>query len=73
MNNWHWIGFLLAIVGVSYLRRPNMFRRGIWLRTSIAIRTMSPETYVKYIRGLDVLFIVLGVASFVYGFVAGAF
>ena len=71
MNKWHWVGFALIITGISYLRSPNMFRRGIWMKTSIAIRTMSPETYVKYIRGLGVLFIVLGAGSIVYGFVAG--
>ena len=71
MNRWHWIGLGLIITGISYLRSPNMFRRGIWMKTSIAIRTMSPETYVKYIRGLGVLFIVLGASSVIYGFVAG--
>jgi hypothetical protein len=70
MNKWHWIGLGLIVTGMAYLRWPNMFRRGIWMKTSIAIRTMSPERYVQYIRGLGVLLIVLGGASIVYGFIA---
>jgi hypothetical protein len=70
MNKWHLVGVVLVVSGISYLRRPDMFRRGIWLKTSTAVRAMSPETYVKYIRGLGHLFVALGVASIIYGFFA---
>jgi hypothetical protein len=71
MNRWLLVGLLLIALGTAYLRWPNMFRRGIWLKTSVAIRTMSPERYTNYIRGLGVLMIVLGVISIVYSFIAG--
>lgn len=71
MNRWHLIGLLLLALGAAYLRWPNMFRRGIWLKTSVAMRTMSPERYTSYIRGLGVLMIVFGVISVIYGFVVG--
>jgi hypothetical protein len=72
MNKWHWVGLFFVASGLAYWRWPNMFRRGIWLKTSIAIRTMSPETYIKYIRGLGVLLIAAGVVSIVYGCMVGA-
>jgi hypothetical protein len=53
-------GFVLIAVGILYLRKPNLFRRGIWMKTSIAIRNLSPDAYVKYIRGLGVFNITLG-------------
>jgi hypothetical protein len=71
MNRWLLIGPLLIALGTAYLRWPNMFRRGIWMKTSVAIRTMSPERYTNYIRGLGVLMVVLGTLSLIYGFVVG--
>ena len=67
MNGWHWIGLILIASGITYLYKPNLFRRGIWMKTSIAIRTLSPEKYVAYIRGMGFLYIGLGVASLLYG------
>ncbi|MGZ5046016.1 MAG: hypothetical protein ACXWF0_02030 [Usitatibacter sp.] len=70
MNRWNFIGLFLVAVGGAYLRWPDMFRRGTWLKTSVAIRTMSPERYTRYMRGLGVLMIVLGFIAIVYGAVA---
>jgi hypothetical protein len=72
MNKWHFAGLVLVACGTIYLARPNLFRRWFWMRTSIAIRLLSPEAYVAYMRGLGVLLIAGGIASFVYGFVARA-
>lgn len=54
-------GLVLIVFGVLYVWRPAMYRRGIWMKTSIAIRTLSEEGYRKYMRGLGVVFIVVGV------------
>ena len=53
-------GVLLIVLGIVYRKYPNIFRRGIWLKTSIAIRMMSPETYESYIRKPGMGFIVVG-------------
>jgi hypothetical protein len=59
------IGIVLIAIGAVYLVKPNLFRRGIWLKTSIAIRTLSEENYVKYMRIMGVVCILLGLGSIV--------
>jgi hypothetical protein len=54
------IGLVLIGYGVLYLRKPTVYRRGIWMKTSIAIRTLSEENYKRYIKGLGVAFILIG-------------
>jgi hypothetical protein len=44
-------GVFLIAVGILYLRKPNLFRRGIWVKTGIAERNLSPEKYIKYHAG----------------------
>jgi hypothetical protein len=63
-------GLVLIAIGILYLRKPDLFRRGIWLKTSIAQRALSPEGYLKYMRGLGVFHIVLGIAVLAWAFVA---
>lgn len=70
MNSWHLIGVGLIGTGALYLRNPNIYRRGLWLKTSIAIRMLSPEQYKMYIRVLGALLIFAGLASLAYGFMA---
>jgi hypothetical protein len=53
-------GLIMIVFGVLYLRQPTMYRRGIWMKTSIAIRTLSEDGYKKYMRSLGVVFIVVG-------------
>ncbi|RZL32912.1 MAG: hypothetical protein EOP35_19100 [Rubrivivax sp.] len=55
------VGMVLAGCGMLYLRRPALYRRGVWMKTSIAIRLLSEEAYRRYIKGLGVAFIVAGV------------
>jgi hypothetical protein len=61
-------GLALIALGVVYVLKPDLFRRGIWTRTSVAQRTMSPEGYLKYMRGMGVLWIVVGVALLIWGY-----
>jgi hypothetical protein len=54
------VGIILVVFGLLYLRSPTMYRRGIWLKTSVAIRLLSEENYKKYMRILGAFFIVGG-------------
>ncbi len=56
------IGLVLIAYGVLYLRRPTVYRRGVWMKTSIAIRMLSEDAYKRYIKGLGVAFIAIGLA-----------
>lgn len=61
------VGFILAVFGALYIRNPTIFRRGIWLKTSIAIRLLSEQNYIRYMRGLGVVYLVCGGAAFLAG------
>lgn len=54
-------GLALIAAGIVYIRWPSIFRRGLWMRTSIAIRTLSEDGYKRYMRGLGMVLVVLGV------------
>lgn len=54
------IGLVLIGYGVLHLRRPTVYRRGMWMKTSIAIRTLSEENYKRYMKGLGIAFVLLG-------------
>ena len=62
------LGLILVASGAVYQWKPAMFRRGLWMKTSIAIRTMSEENYLKYMRGLGILYIVIGLGLMAFGF-----
>jgi hypothetical protein len=49
-------GVILIVFGVLYLKRPDIFRRGIWMKTSVAIRTLSAEGHLRYMRHLGIVF-----------------
>ena len=53
-------GIILIAFGIIYLINPFIFRRGFWMKTSIAINTMSPEKYKRYMQILAIVFIVAG-------------
>ena len=59
------LGIVLILIGVVYLAKPTIFRRGIWLKTSIAVRMLSEENYIRYMRILGALIIVGGVVVIV--------
>lgn len=64
------IGVVLVAVGVVFLRRPTILRRGMWMHTSIAIRALSERDHVRYVRGVGALQVVLGAA--LLSFLAGS-
>ena len=37
------IGAMMIGVGLLYLRKPGVYRRGIWMETGLAIRLLSEE------------------------------
>ena len=53
-------GLVLIAFGILYLKRPTVYRKGIWMRTSIAVRMLSEDAYRRYIKGLGVVFILIG-------------
>jgi uncharacterized protein YjeT (DUF2065 family) len=55
------IGIVLIAMGLVYLWKPTIFRRGIWLKSSIAIRTLSETNYQRYMRILGIVLIFAGV------------
>jgi hypothetical protein len=55
-------GIGLVIVGSIYVWKPTIFRRGLWMKTSIAIRTLSETNYTRSMRGLGVICVVAGIA-----------
>lgn len=61
MQQFLW-GVVLVAFGSVYVWKPNIFRRGIWMKTSIAIRSLSEDNYRTYMRGLGAVLIVVGFA-----------
>jgi hypothetical protein len=62
-----WIfGVALILVGVIYVWKPTVFRRGIWMKTSIAIRTLSDTNYVRYMRIIGLICIAAGIVVIFY-------
>ena len=59
-------GWLLILIGIVYLIKPDIFRRGIWIKTSVAQRTLSPGGYLRYMRVVGVVCVLLGL-YLVYG------
>ena len=52
--------FILIVWGGILVLKPNLFVRGIWKRTNIAQRLLSPKGYLVYTRTLGLLFILAG-------------
>ena len=65
------LGVFLMAVGALYLCKPNLFRRGHWMKTGIAERNLSADAYIKYARGVGVFHIVVGIAVFAWAFFSG--
>jgi uncharacterized protein YjeT (DUF2065 family) len=65
-------GLVLVVFGIAYLRWPTMFRRGIWLKTSVAIRFLSRDSYATYMRVVGVLLILAGIVVALFGALASS-
>ena len=52
--------FILIVWGGILVLKPNLFVRGIWKRTNIAQRLLSPKSYLVYTRTLGLFFILAG-------------
>jgi hypothetical protein len=59
-------GVVLVLLGLIYLWKPTIFRRGVWMKTSIAIRTLSETNYTRYMRGLGLVCIAAGIFLILY-------
>lgn len=59
-------GLILILLGTVYLLKPTLFRRWFWMKTSIAIQLLSEKNYIRYMRGLGIIFIIGGVAMIVW-------
>jgi hypothetical protein len=55
-------GIVFMVVGAIYLWKPTIFRRGLWMKTSIAIRALSETSYTRYMRGLGIVLVIAGIA-----------
>jgi hypothetical protein len=59
-------GVALILIGAFYVWKPTIFRRGLWMKTSIAIRALSETNYTRYMRGLGFVCIVAGIILIVH-------
>jgi hypothetical protein len=59
-------GFILIAFGILYLIKPNLFQRGIWMKSSVTAKTKTPEEYRKYMRVLAIVLIVIGLILLAY-------
>ena len=64
------VGLFLMVIGVIYLVKPTLFRRGIWLKTSIAVRMLSEENYIRYMRVMGAVLIVGGLVIMIRAIVS---
>lgn len=61
------LGLIPLAFGILYLKNPNVFRRGIWIENSIAVRTKTPEEYEGYMRGQGRVWLTAGIIIIVCG------
>ena len=64
---WTIFGVVLFAFGSTYLWKPRLFRRGVFMRTSLAIRTFSEHGYTRYMRALGAFLMAVGVILIVVG------
>ncbi len=54
-------GIVFIVIGAIYIWKPTIFRRGLWMKTSIAIRALSETNYTRYIRGFGFVLVIGGI------------
>jgi len=60
-------GIAFIAIGILYIVKPDLFRRWIWTRTSIAQRALSPQGYLNYMRILGGVIILVGIFIVIKG------
>lgn len=58
---YYFCGTMLVLLGLIYIWKPTIFRRGIWMKTNIMIRMLSETNYTRYMRGLGFTCVVVGI------------
>ena len=56
----HLQGLILVTFGVIYLLYPFIFGKGYWFKTSFASGNLTPYESRKYIRGIAIVLISIG-------------
>lgn len=59
-------GLIFIAFGILYLMKPDLFRGGIFQKTSVAATTKTPEEYRRYMQVLAVILIALGISLLLY-------
>ena len=55
-------GIVFIVMGAIYIWKPTIFRRGLWMKTSVSIRMLSETNYTRYMRGLGFVLVIAGIA-----------
>ena len=61
------IGLIFAIFGLTYLIKPDIYRRWFWKKTDIMQRKLSPENYIKFMRITGAAFMISGIILLIVG------
>ncbi len=64
-------GLILIGFGLLYVRRPAIYRRGLWMKTSLAVRYLSEAQYRAYIKGIGYVFMLVGIVLVLWEQVLG--
>ncbi len=54
-------GLVLIAFGVAYLVKPNFWNWGLFKYTDVWRNKLSPKNYIRFMRGLGIGFVALGV------------
>jgi hypothetical protein len=58
--NWKIYSAMMIVLGIVYLVKPNIYRRGLWKETSIAQRKFSEKQYNIFMRAIGGILIAVG-------------
>ena len=60
-------GLIFIVFGLLYIVKPGIYRRWFWKTTDIFQQKLSPANYIKFMRGVGVVLLVLGVVFLILG------
>ena len=60
-------GGLLAIWGLLYVAKPDIFQQGFWKRIDISRRLFSPEKHSQFVKVLGAVLFGIGWVMFMIG------